>query len=321
MTISLGTILRPLFGVSQEEATAFGEGDTRAGQRLETVISTVTKGCHMTLRDSRPEALVSRLKEVEPELRGFAYEGAGTGLTAMDCFLPWKNRTKAFLDGPGAPYIYAIHIGAGLALARLRRKPEAFLARLDPVMCWMAVDGYGFHEGFFKRKRYIEQQEIPQHLSNYGRRVFDHGMGRSIWFLAGARVERVTAIITSFPATRQADLWSGIGLACGYTGGVSRADIESLQQASGSCKFQLAVGTAIAANARHRAGSPAPYAELACEVLCGTSSKAAAHMVDVALQNLPIGGLEPAYKIWRQRLETQFAVQAESEHQRKEVLP
>jgi hypothetical protein len=305
--VSVGNLLRPFFGISREEATTFSTDDSKTVHRLETVIATVTKGCHATLQDSRSEALVSRMKAIDPELRGFGYEGIGTGLMAMDCLLPWRDRTKAFVSGPGSPYIYAIHIGAGLALARLRRQPERFLSRLDPVMCWMAIDGYGFHEGFFARRRHVEQQVLPAHLSPYACGVFDNGLGRSIWFLAGGDIDRASATIGAFPQARQADLWNGVGLACGYTGGVERVAIEALRQAAGPHSAQLAVGAAIAANARQRAGSPAPYAELACEVLCGASIEKTSHLVDIALQNLPIDGAEPAYKVWRQRLETQFA--------------
>lgn len=310
---ALGNILRPLFGVSRKEATNFGEGDSKAAFRLETVVSTVTKGCHVTLQSSNFDTLVARMHEFEPELRGYAYEGAGVGLAALDCMLPWKNRTRAFIDGPGAPYIYAVHIGAGLALARMRRNPEKFLSRLDPVLGWMALDGYGFHAGFFARKRYVEKQIVPRHLSAYGRRVFDHGIGRSIWFVVGANPEQIAATIAAFPEQRQADLWSGVGLGCGYTGGVDQAALERLQDVAGPYKAPLAVGVAIAAHARRLAGSPAPYAELACEVLCGASCDEAARIVGAAFLDLPIGGARSAYEIWRQRLEEHFVVSEESE--------
>ena len=307
---SLGQILRPLFGVSQKQATDFDNDDRKAVQRLETAVRMVTEGCHLTLRNSRFDALVERLNAVEPELRGFAYEGAGTGLAALDCLMPWKNRTKAFLDGPGSAYIYAVHIGAGLALPRLRKRPEPFLARLDPVFGWFVMDGYGFHEGFFARRRYVVERAVPKHLSPYGRRAFDHGLGRSLWFVVGAKVDKVAATIGSFAAERHADLWRGVGLACGYTGGVDRATIEALRRAAGPYSAQLAVGAAIAANARKRSHDPGPYADLACEVLCGVSSDEAARIADVTRENLPTDGVEPAYEIWRQRLASQFAVPA-----------
>ncbi|GHO48026.1 hypothetical protein KSX_61890 [Ktedonospora formicarum] len=214
-----GAILRPLFGVSQKESTEFSTGDKRAALRLGTVVSSVTKGCHLTFQNSDFDVLVARMNEFDPELRGYAYEGVGIGLMALDCMLPWRNRIKEFLAGPGAPYPYAIHIGAGLALARVHVQPEKFLKRLDPVVGWIALDGYGFHKGFFSRKQAIEKQIVPSHLSAYGRRVFDHGIGRSIWFVGGAKVDQIAATINSFPEERHAALWSGVGLGCGYTGG------------------------------------------------------------------------------------------------------
>jgi hypothetical protein len=318
---ALGKILRPFFEVSEEEATSFSEGDRKAAQRLETAVRMVTQGCHITLQNSRFEALVSRLDAVEPELRGFAYEGAGIGLAALDCFLPWKNRTRDFLNGPGSAYIYAVSLGAGMGLARLHRHPERFLTRLDPVFGWLILDGYGFHEGFFSRRRYIEKQEMPAHFSLYARRAFDQGLGRSIWFVAGTNVDRVTTKIATFPEARHADLWSGVGLACGYTGGVDRAAIETLRQVSGPYHSQLAVGVAIAANARQRANSPGPYADLACEVLCGLSCETVSQMTDAARENLPTDRVEPAYEIWRQRLAAQFAGPTKSMYQRKEARP
>jgi len=315
---ALGNLLRPFFGVS-EELTSFSEHDRQAAQRLKLVINTVTKGCQITFQSGSFTTLVSRLNAFEVELRGYAYEGAGIGLAALDCIMPWKNRTRAFLNGPGSDFIYAVPLGAGMGLARLRRKPEPFLARLDPVLGWLILDGYGFHEGFFSSRRYIQKREVPAHLSPYARRVFDHGLGRSIWFTSSTNVERVVAIIATFPVARRADLWGGVGLACGYTGGADRAAIELLRTAVGVYLPELAMGVAIAANARHTVGNAAQYVELGCEVLCGVSSQTASHMVDVARENLPANGVEPAYEVWRQRLVAQFAAQTRDVDQRKEA--
>lgn len=318
---AFGNILRPLFGVSKKDATNFGEGDDKAAFRLGTVVATVTKGCHVTLQSSNFTTLVSRMQEFEPELRGYAYEGAGVGLAALDCLLPWKNRTKDFIDGLGSKYIYALHIGAGLSLARLRRQPEKFLPRLDPVLGWISLDGYGFHAGFFERKRYVEKQIVPRHLSPYGRRVFDHGIGRSIWFVAGANIDQIAAKIAAFPQERHIDIWSGAGLGCGYTGGVGREALEHLRDVVGPYRASLAVGVAIAAHARRLADSPAHYAELASEILCGISCDEAAKIVENAFVDLPTGGSKPAYQIWRERIEAQLpiAVAHETQHETRAV--
>jgi hypothetical protein len=242
------------------------------------------------------------------ELRGFAYEGCGVGLAALDYWFRWKPRTRRFVAGPGKDYVYAVYLGAGMGLARMGRNPEPFRLRLkDDVFSWVVLDGYGFHEGFFAYRRHVQERALPKHLSGYGLRVFDHGLGRSIWFSTGANVKRVTATINAFPENRRGDLWAGAGLACGYTGGVDRPTVESLRDSAAQYRSRLAEGVIVAAKARHQVGNPAEQTEIACSVLCGIDSRDAAELADKALLNLPADEVEPAYEVWRQRLRSQFA--------------
>lgn len=305
---ALGKLRRTFFGIPSEKAVFSQPGFAReAWLRFQPVAHSLVEGYHATLENSRFEVLVPRLNAIEPELHGFAYEGAGMGLAALDCLAPWKKRLNAFIDGPAAAHIYPTYVGVGLALARLHRRPEKFLSRLDPLLGWVVVDGYGFHEGFFSRRRYVEQRAVPTHLSRYARRIFDQGLGRCIWFSSGAVVERVAAIIAPFPKARQADLWSGVGLACAYAGGADREAIETLLTVASPYRSQLARGAAVAAKGRQQAGNIAPHTELSCELFCGLSADQAAHMTDVARENLPVNGIEPVYEIWRQRIQAQFA--------------
>ncbi len=302
----LGTILRPLVGVSRREATAFRKGDGPAWDALERSVFAAIEGYHATLDSSRLHVLVPRLNTIDAEVRGYAYEGAAMGLTGLDCMLP-GNRLQAFLAGAGAAHIYMVHIGAGEALARLRRRPEPFLRRLDPVLRWLVMDGYGFHEGFFATNRTIERQVVPSHLSPYARRVFDQGLGRAIWFLRGASVAAVVETIETFPPARHADLWCGVGVACAYAGGVSQDALAELQQQAGAYAAHVAMGVAVVAKGRQRAGNPAPHSDLACDVLCGVPSSVAAAVVDQAFTDLPPDGEEPAYAILQRRLIDHFA--------------
>jgi enediyne biosynthesis protein E3 len=328
VTLSFGKIIKPFFRLSP---SAFPEmAAARYGRQadmdktwlnFEPVARTLVEGFQTALDDSRFEVLVPRLDAYEPELRGIAYEGAGMGLMLQDGLLPWSNRVQAFVEGPGARYTCLVYIGAGLVLPRVPLHPDRFLARMDPLLRWFAMDGYGFYEGFFSWQSSIEQQTIPARLSGYARRAFDHGLGRSIWFATGANVQRISATIRTFPQERQGDLWSGIGLACAYAAGVvDGPTIEALQMAAGPYGAQMAVGAAIAATFRQQAGEPASHTELACEVLWGTSSEEAADMAIQARKNLPPDGAEPAYQIWRQRLATAYATPSESMYQLLEVV-
>lgn len=302
-----GNLLGKVFAVSAATMKPPAAGDDASSARLKQVVFTVTECCQATVLDPRPERLVSKLDAYDKELRGFAYEGAGVGLAALDTLIPTKRRTLAFATGLGAPYIFGIYLGAGMGLARMRLKPERFRKRLgDPLFGWAVLDGYGFHEGFFAHRRYVIEQRLPRHLQGYARRVFDHGVGRSIWFSSGADVDRVGATIASFPEARQADLWQGVGLACGYTGGVDRPTVERLRLVAGERRGHLAVGVAMSASVRHQVGNPAVHNDFASEVLCGMPSAQTAAVVDSLRQDLPTDPDVPAYALWRQRMLRQF---------------
>jgi hypothetical protein len=307
-------VRRVLLDLSPEE-TSFARrrfrGDSAAvRERLEEVGRCFVAGYNAALEDDRPLPLAARLEaEIGPELRGFAYEGAGMALALLDTLLPGRrDRLARFLAGPGDAHIYIVHVGAGWILARLPLSPERLLARLaDPDMRWLALDGYGFHEGFFRWPGAVERQKVPRKLRGYARRVFDQGLGRSLWFVDGADVRLIPRTIGAFPEARQPDLWSGLGLACGYAGGRGRAELEDLRRAAGSFGPQLAQGVAFAAKARERAGNPAAQTELACEVICGASATAVATITDEASRDLPadLPG-EPAFEVWRRRIQDRF---------------
>jgi len=312
MNADLGSLRKRLFGIAVVE-TSFARRGFRAGhagarQRLEQIGQTFLLGYHAALEDPAPDRLAARLNAAPAELRGFAFEGAAMALMLLDQLTPWcRYRLAAFLRGPAAAHVYMVHVGAGWAFARLCWNLDRPLARLDPLLRWLAIDGYGFHAGYFYWPRYVTQQAPATRLSGYARRVFDQGLGRSLWFVEGADVERIPATIAAFAPQRHADLWSGVGLACAYAGGVDRAALEALLSAAADYQPYLAQGAAFAAKARQRAGNPVAYTELACAVLCDMSADDAARITDAALLDLPPDGALPAYEGWRQRIRAQFA--------------
>jgi enediyne biosynthesis protein E3 len=295
------------FGISEEEAKFSRRGflcpDSAARVRLERVGVTFLAGYHAALADEGQAALAGRLCAVEPGLRGFAFEGAGMALELLDHLSPRRrDRLPRFLDGAGEPHRYMLHVGAGWAMARLPLGLRRRVGRLDPLLRWLAYDGYGFHEGYFHWRRYRAGRAAPRRLLGYERRAFDQGLGRSLWFAEGAEVGRVAAAVEGFPEARRGDLWSGVGLACTYAGGASRSAIESLRASAGRFAPHLAQGAAFAAAARLKAGNPEPHTELACSLLCGRSADEAAHVTDMALRRLPPDGDTPAYEVWRRRI-------------------
>ena len=310
----LGQARKRFLGLSPSEASftkrGFLAGEDDARQRLEQIGITFLSGYHAALEETRFVPLARRLATVDGDLRGFAFEGAAMGLALLDCFTPWrKDRWRTFTERLGESHIYMMHVGLGWALARLRRCVTQHLAQLDPLLGWLAVDGYGFHEGYFGWPRYIERRAIPASLNPYERRVFDQGLGRSLWFVKGADVGAIVCAIDAFPFARRDDLWSGIGLACAYAGGCDRAAMESLRAAANAHLPALAQGVAFAAKTRQRAANLNPHTEIVCRLIWGNSAEAVAAITDAALEDLRGEGELPAYEVWRRRIQNKLALE------------
>jgi hypothetical protein len=303
-----------VLGIDPAEASfarrGFADGDAAARARLELSGRTFILGYRAGLAEPAP-GLGARLDAVEPALRGFAYEGAAMALAILDGLQPWRRgpRLAAFIAGPADAHVYMAHVGAGWAAARLRRGPGV-LRRLDPLLRWLVLDGYGFHQGYFAPARYLIAQSVPPRFAGYAGRVFDQGLGRSLWFVACAQPDRAADAVARFPTGRRADLWSGLGLAAAYAGPAETETIARLRERGDAYAAHLAQGAAFAAAARERAGNPTAHTELACRALAGcTAAEAAAHSAD-ARRDVPPDADLPGYEIWRARLRDALAAPA-----------
>lgn len=264
-------------------------------ERIELYFTCFLDGYHLALAGGSLEDIARYLdRQVEPELRGFAYEGAGMYLSLLDCLTPWRaDRLRRFVDGPARHYSMITLIGAGLALARVPwGHPAGRIPgqQFDPELRWLAMDGYGFHEGFFHHQQTIVGCRRPALLRGYAARCFDHGLGRSIWFVQGAVPARIARAISAFSVDRQPDLWSGVGLACAYAGGV-HSDLgvyahvlDALAHLAGPHRTDLRLGVVLAAFARLESGVGSAWMAVACERLLGRSSEGAGRLGRDALE-------------------------------------
>lgn len=255
-----GSIRRRLFGIERREVTfarrGFWADSPAAVAQLERAGASFVDGYHLALHNPGSSSLGVALDRVESQWRGFAFEGAGMALALLDLVTPWnRSRLATFLEGPGEAHVYMVTIGAGWAWARMGprlARIDTERRRLDPILGWIALDGFGFHEGYFHTERTVVRQTRPDQIGGYGARVFDTGVGRSLWFVEGANPERVAAQVGEFAPDRHADLWAGLGLAATYACGVSNRAIDRLVELSGAHRGSLAQGSAFAAKARRK---------------------------------------------------------------------
>lgn len=279
---------------------------------LEKIGTSFLDGYHSALLSSDLYDLEEKLGTTDSLYRGFSFEGAAMSLMLLDRLsMLKKDRFSDFLQGTADKHIYMAYVGAGWALARLwwtRRRILQSISKMDSLLKWLAIDGFGFHEGFFNPRRYFNSTVSLNGLPAYARRAFAQGLGRSLWFVEGSSVEHISQAIELMPENMHADLWSGIGLACTYAGGADLTDVERLKDYSKSYLPFVAQGAAFAAKTRLRAGNETDNTKAVCSILCNLSIEDAAFLTDVALKKLPVtdDAELPKYEIWRRLIQQEF---------------
>jgi hypothetical protein len=273
--------------------------------RLENVGQVFLRGYHSALQEADQSVLAQDLDRIDLEHRGFAYEGAAMAMALLDGIGLRRNAFPRFAAGAGKQHIFMLHVGAGWAYARLpwlRRRIERVIRKLHPVLRWLVIDGYGFHEGYFRFRSQLHSGHSTStlsHLSIEARHVFYQGLGRSLWFVNGANVQKISASIAGFPLLYHSDAWSGVGLACAYAGGMEQNAITELHCQAGIHAPALAQGAAFAAKARQFAGNPTKHTDIACAVLCQMHAEEAAQLCDKTFSQ--IDRLHPCpYQHWRE---------------------
>ncbi|GAB3834652.1 DUF1702 family protein [Dactylosporangium cerinum] len=296
---------------------------TDATRRLEAVPQAVVCGFEWAIDSPGLHDVQSRLDLVEPEQRGFAYEGATMAYTVRDALPgPRRHLARQLLRGPAVPYTFLTYIGIGFAMARLPRAlwskvlPDLTGTPYFPTMSWLAVDGYGFDKAYFDTGRWVTGQQRPkpypwQGHPGYFNRAVDQGIGRALWFIHGGQTDDVAAAVAAFATSRQGDLWSGVGLAASFAGGCDAAGHAALRRHAAQHRPQLALGAVFAAKARTFAGFVPAHTETAVHGFTELSVTDAAHLAD----QVAVGGFgtgpEPDYEAWRDRIRSRFAARSE----------
>ncbi|MEI6526242.1 MAG: DUF1702 family protein [Planctomycetota bacterium] len=281
-----------------------------AKEQLENVGLAFLEGYHCALKDLDARGLVYSLEQGPARLRGFSYEGAAMAIWLLDATSIFsKHRWERFYSLASISQPYIVHVGVGWGIARLpwaKRNPEAYLRRFDPMLGWLVLDGLGFHEGYFHTSKWIRDPSRRTQYSPYANRVFDQGLGRSLWFVDGTDIDRIAATIESFDPDRRDDLWSGVGLACAYAGQYSEKELHSLMDYAQMHLPSFRQGISFGAEARVLAQLDDENTERACQTVCCMSAEQAAlwtRKARTAVQHSPESSTRPRYELWRLRMQ------------------
>ncbi|HEV2377053.1 MAG TPA: DUF1702 family protein [Streptosporangiaceae bacterium] len=309
-------ILTPSVSATKLGTRGFPVKNAASQELLEKVGETFLTGYGYAMASREPADAEVLLEQVHTQFRGFAYEGAAMAFTMLDVLpLPGHRRLATFIAGRGLDHIYMAYVGIGWAMARLPRFRWPRIEAPDPLLRWLVLDGYGFHQAYFHTTRYVYQQfrepAFPWPANDphsYTGRAIDQGIGRAMWFVAGTDAGLLARMIEAFPAARRGDLYSGAGLAATYAGGADEAELRGFAESAGPYRWQAAQGSAFAAKARLRAGLAVPHTYLATNVMCGMSPEQAAQVCDRARPEPSEGDTQRnAYEVWRQRIAAEVA--------------
>ncbi|HEV2764182.1 MAG TPA: DUF1702 family protein [Pyrinomonadaceae bacterium] len=286
----LGRLKGRLLGLSTEDASFSRHGfpgrESESRGHLESIIRTFIEGYNLSIVSADMNQLTRRLDaSFPPAFVGFAYEGAGLYFAVADLLLPRsESRLRAFTTSAAARHDYIVSVGAGFAVARAPlglRRMESYQRSLDPMSAWCLADGYGFHQGFFHWRRFVEAREsAPASLARQNRLLFDAGVGRSMWWVFGADPATIASAISRFQEDRRAEMWAGIGTALAYASGGPAGAARLLLDLAGAYRTDLLSGVPLAAHMRDKGGNPAGWTEEVCaEVLGMTAAEASALVV------------------------------------------
>ncbi|MFI7024138.1 DUF1702 family protein [Micromonospora sp. NPDC049900] len=308
-------VLTPDPAETQMSVRGFHTRSEPARDLLETIGRTFLEGYGDAAEARRVAEVGPALERVPTRFRGFAYEGAAMALAVRDGLPFGGGLVRQFLAGAGSPHVYMAYVGIGWAMARLPRMRWSRLYAPDPLLRWLVLDGYGFHQAYFHTHKYVIEQyrhdRFPWPVdddSGYATRVIDQGIGRALWFVGGTDVVQISRLIEGFAEHRRADLYSGVGLAATYAGGADGAELRELWRRAATYRPHLAQGAAFAAAARVRAGLVVPHVELATRLFCGLSPAGAAAVTDRVRPGLSLPGEPPTYEIWRNWIRDTFVV-------------
>jgi hypothetical protein len=297
---------RHFLSLSPEEARfairGFVSADAARQHALEKIGRTFIHGYNAALSADRVDEVLQCARDISPVERGYAVEGAAFGIAFRDS-LPWRRSQLAtYVELFQSDFPYLTHVGAGWALGRVPWRRRRILAPLIPLLRPLAFDGLGFHDTYFYHRRLLTGWR--RHRSGYAARAYDQGVGRALWFVSGGSATTAIDHIKALPATRQSDLWSGLGLAMAYAGATRDVDVVFAMRSAAPFHDSFAQGVAFACEARARANYIPSHTELAARIVWRQDARALATIVrkERDQARVPDGSSTPRYELWRQRM-------------------
>ncbi len=242
--------------------------------KMETIQNTFLRVQDIFFESPDWKRHVAELESTDIEFRSIAFESASMSI-ALEDLKQGEQLTNwfRFLNEAASAHTTQVHVGLGWALAQQLKNPITYLPELNPMMRYRVLDGYGYYEGIFRRRRSIINHLKLAVENAVASGAIDQGIGRSIWYLNKGIVADTKTMIEGFAVERHKDLWRGLGIAIAYVGGCDKEMLQDIFSKSDSYKTQLATGAVMALVSRDAAKYISTDTELACKVFCNKTAE------------------------------------------------
>ena len=241
-------------------------------EKMELIQTTFQEAKRIAVKESDLENLNKALQNFPNEFISVAYEGASMGVAIKS--IEDTNSLKKWSDFYhyyGMKHSSQIHVGLGWAFSELDLVFSDFELIIEPLLQYRVIDGYGYYEGVFKKRKSIRMQESPQHFNQLNLKAYNQGLGRSLWYTAQGKVAKLIQLISRFPENRRHDLWRGIGIAVAYVGGIEISVLQKLVNESNRYLSSFKCGVSLLVQSRHKAETIVNDTNIICDFLFGLS--------------------------------------------------
>lgn len=215
--------------------------------------------------ENLPEVF-AKLNTSDAVFQSIAYEAAATNIALKD--LEQGTELNFWIhfatSAEATPHLTQIHIGLGWALAQQQVDPTPYLTEMSPMLRYRVLDGYGYYEGMFRRRKSIVAKQVPGFLSGIALSAYYQGLGRSMWYINNGDVEATVKMLESMEGDNKEDLWRGLGIAVSYVGGVDETVLQAIYNKAGNHRAELLTGAVMLAISRTTAGNVVSDTELVC---------------------------------------------------------
>lgn len=236
-------------------------------QKMDTIKSIFQQVQSIEINNDNWPVLFGQLNATDAEFRSIAFEAAAMNAALKD--LEHDGELSLWLhlatSAEAVPHLTQIHVGLGWALAQQQVDPSLYLPHLNPLMRYRVLDGYGYYEGMFRRRKSIVNKQVPEFLSGSTLSAYYQGLGRCMWYLNNGHVDATVNMLQSMDNDHQEDLWRGLGIAITYVGGADGPLLNDILTKADTHKAQLLTGAVMVAISRTTACNVVNDTELVCQ--------------------------------------------------------